>query len=261
MANGIHQAILAIMREIGPIGKDSTNEQQHYKYRSIEAVYNRVQPLFAKYGVFSYPKVLEQTRETGTTHKGGRLQYAILTVEYTFAAEDGSSIPVTVIGEGMDSGDKASNKALAAAHKYAICQVLNIPYQLVDPDKTSPDWAAAKHAKELNELKRAWAEQQGDELDALDKTERAERFQRWGQEVLGTLATYELWTREQIRQCMKALTDTPTKDLDYWLSGVRALESLESCAEFQREYMPTVPEQFQETVQRALNEREKGLTK
>ena len=40
----------------------------------------------------------------------------------------------------MDSGDKASNKAMAAAMKYAICQILCIPTEEIkDPDGESPE--------------------------------------------------------------------------------------------------------------------------
>lgn len=42
---------------------------------------------------------------------------------YTFHAADGSSVATEAIGEGMDSGDKATNKAMTAAYKYALIQV------------------------------------------------------------------------------------------------------------------------------------------
>ena len=44
-----------------------------------------------------------------------------------------------VIGEGMDSGDKASNKAMSVAHKYAIMQLLSIPTEdAKDPENDNP---------------------------------------------------------------------------------------------------------------------------
>ena len=42
------------------------------------------------------------------------------------------------MGEGMDSGDKAATKAMAVALKYALTQMLLLPYDEVDPDKTTP---------------------------------------------------------------------------------------------------------------------------
>src|SRR5690606_6278200 len=52
-----------------------------------------------------------------------------------FHATDGSSVSTEVEGEGMDSGDKSSNKAMAVAHKYAILQAFCIPTEdMPDPD-------------------------------------------------------------------------------------------------------------------------------
>ena len=55
---------------------------------------------------------------------------------------DGSEICATVIGEGMDSADKASNKALSVAYKYACFQMFCIATEEVaaaDPDNYTPD--------------------------------------------------------------------------------------------------------------------------
>lgn len=216
----IHQAIVAVMREVGAIGKDAKNEQQNYKYRSIEQVYNRVQPLFATHGIFSHPKVIEQTRETGKSKKGGDLHYAILTVEYTFSAEDGSSIAVTVVGEGMDSGDKASNKAMAAAHKYALCQVLNIPYQVIDPDASTPGWAAkligSVTRPRLGKLKKAWAEKYAEA--SWSDPENRQRFAEWVKQMLGLdfslggdldVNDWESWSPDDMEQCEAAIKAPP----------------------------------------------------
>ena len=216
----IHKAIVAVMREIGAIGKDAENVQQHYKYRSIEQVYNRVQPLFATHGIYSYPKVIESSRETHQTQKGGTLHYAVLTVEYTFAADDGSSIQVTVVGEGMDSGDKASNKAMTAAHKYAICQVLNIPYQVVDPDAHTPSWAAELNGRvtlrQLNDLKRAWAAKYAGDLKGQDKQTAKRFFTDWVRGRLGKqsqlggaldIGDFRQWTADELERCTEALAN------------------------------------------------------
>ena len=56
------------------------------------------------------------------TKNNGMLLYSIVTMEYTMYAQDGSSITGQPVGEGMDSGDKASNKAMAVALKYFLLQ-------------------------------------------------------------------------------------------------------------------------------------------
>lgn len=60
------------MREIGAIGKDSKNQQQGFFYRGIDAVYNALNPVMAKLGLFICPEVLEQTREERQGRKIGR---------------------------------------------------------------------------------------------------------------------------------------------------------------------------------------------
>ena len=127
------------MQKIGAIGKDSTatngSGRQMYKFRGIDAVYNALNPVMAELGLFICPEVLEQTREERKSTNGGTLIYSILKVKFTMYAPDGSNVSCVVIGEGMDSGDKASNKAMSVALKYACFELFMIPTEeMVDPD-------------------------------------------------------------------------------------------------------------------------------
>lgn len=142
----IYQAITRCMEEIGAVGKNDLNKQQGFKYRGIDAVMNAINPALVKNHIFIVPEVLEQNREERTTNKGSLLIYSICKIRYTFYAEDGSSITAVTIGEGMDSGDKATNKAMAVAFKYACFQVFCIPTEelMDDPDKESPAPAPKK---------------------------------------------------------------------------------------------------------------------
>lgn len=131
----IYEAIAAVMGEIGAVGKTSRNEQQKFMFRGIDAVMNAINPALTKYKVFIVPEVIDQTREERTNSKGTVLIYSICKVKYTFYAEDGSSVSAVVIGEGMDAGDKATNKAMSIAFKYACFQVFCIPTEeMKDPD-------------------------------------------------------------------------------------------------------------------------------
>lgn len=131
----IYQSICAVMNDIGAVGKNSKNAQQGFMFRGIDAVYNALSPALVKNKMFIVPEILEQTREERETARGGTLIYSICKIKFTFYAEDGSSITATVIGEGMDSGDKATNKAMSIAYKYACFQVFCIPTEeMVDPD-------------------------------------------------------------------------------------------------------------------------------
>lgn len=135
----IYELIGKAMADIGAIGKDSVNQQQKFRYRGIDAVMNALNPVLQKHGLFCVPEVLSQVREERATNNGGTLKYSILTVKYTMYAPDGSSVSAVVLGEGMDSGDKASNKAMSVAFKYAMFQLFCIPTEeMVDPDSETP---------------------------------------------------------------------------------------------------------------------------
>lgn len=143
----IYQSITAILEEVPAIGKNKKNTTQNFMFRGIDDVMNTFQPLLAKHKVFIVPQVLEQTREERQTSKGGTLIYSICKIKYTFYAEDGTSVDAIVVGEGMDSGDKATNKAMAIAMKYAMFQVFCIPTEeMKDPDGDTPP--ASKKKKE-----------------------------------------------------------------------------------------------------------------
>lgn len=135
----IYESITKIMEEVPAIGKDKTNKTQNFKFRGIDDVMNALQPLLAKYKVFIVPEIIEQSREERKSTKGATLIYSICKIKYTFYAEDGTFIKATTVGEGMDSGDKATNKAMAVAMKYALFQVFCIPTEEIkDPDEESP---------------------------------------------------------------------------------------------------------------------------
>lgn len=134
----ICKAINNVMADVGAIGKDSKNNTQGFMYRGVDAVMNALQPAMVKHNIFVVPEVLEQTREERINAKGTTLLYSILKIKYTFFADDGSNISCVVIGEGMDTGDKASNKAMSVAFKYACFQVFCIPTEeMKDPDAES----------------------------------------------------------------------------------------------------------------------------
>ena len=131
----IYKLIGQAIGKIGAIGKDKKNAQQGFMYRGIDQVYNALNPVMAELGIFFCPEVLDQKREERTTKNGTALTYTILTMKYTAYAPDGSNISMTVVGEGMDSGDKGSNKAMSVAMKYAMFQLFCIPTEeMKDPD-------------------------------------------------------------------------------------------------------------------------------
>ena len=144
----IYQAIADVMSDVDAIGKTKTNQQQGFKFRGIDDLYNAIHPLLAKHKVFTVPQVLEDKTEDRVTSNGKNLIYRVLKIQYKFYATDGSFVEAVVIGEGMDSGDKASNKAMSIAHKYALLQVFAIPTEdTIDPDLTTPPPSKPKQSE------------------------------------------------------------------------------------------------------------------
>ena len=116
-----------ILKDIEAIGKGRRNEQQGYSFRGVDDVYNMVHPLMSKHQVFCVPRMLAQDTSERVTTSGSTLRFVQLSMAYDFFAPDGSHVTAEVMGEAMDSGDKASNKAMSAAHKYALLQTFCIP--------------------------------------------------------------------------------------------------------------------------------------
>lgn len=144
----IYKAIPCIMGEINAVGKNKKNQQQGFMYRGIDDVMNAINPALVKNNVFIVPEVLEQSREERQTLKGGNLIYSVCRMKFRFCADDGSYIEAVTVGEGMDSGDKATNKAMAVAFKYACFQVFCIPTEeMKDPDAETPEPSSKEAGK------------------------------------------------------------------------------------------------------------------
>jgi hypothetical protein len=156
-ARNVYQRIADISKEMSAIAKTKKNVQQNFMFRGIDDVYNHLQPLLAKHEVFTVPTVLDERTEERQTKSGGTLIYRILKVEYKMYAPDSSYVRGVVTGEGMDSGDKAGNKAMSVAHKYFILQTFCIPTEdMKDPEAESVElvdkFITPEQAKEISKL-------------------------------------------------------------------------------------------------------------
>ena len=110
------------------IGKDRKNQMQGYDFRGIDDMYNALAPLLARAKLVVLPSYSDRNVVERRTDKDKALFYVTLRGEFTFrSAEDQSEVKVSTYGEAMDSGDKATNKAMSAALKYAFMQTFTIP--------------------------------------------------------------------------------------------------------------------------------------
>jgi len=148
----VYEAISAVAKEMAEkgISKDRRNQQQGFQFRGIDQVYNALAPVLAKHGLVILPRITDRTVTERTTQKGVVLFYVVVKAEFDFVAtEDGSKHTVITYGEAMDSGDKATNKAMSIAYKYAAFQAFCIPTEetAVDPDSEVHEVATQKPAK------------------------------------------------------------------------------------------------------------------
>lgn len=121
MANeNINKAILAIMDGCGAIPKNGRNNAQNYNFMKASDVLDHIRPLCVKHGVLITPEVLSYEITPYETKSGSRQFLVTQKVKYTFThAKTGEFVETVVLGQGSDMGDKASNKAMTGATKYA----------------------------------------------------------------------------------------------------------------------------------------------
>lgn len=99
-----------------------------YAFRGIDQVYNALGPALVKHKLIILPRMISRQVTERISSKGGALFCVVVTGEFDFiSAEDGSKVTISTFGEAMDSGDKATNKAMSVAYKYAAFQAFCIP--------------------------------------------------------------------------------------------------------------------------------------
>lgn len=133
----VFAAIVAVNKAIAAqgIAKGDRNAQQDFAFRGVDRVYEAMAGPMAEQGLISVPKVLSMEHEARQfRNSSGTVVY--LLVEYTFyCATDGSSVTVgPVAAEAMDSGDKATAKAMSVAHRTALLQLSTAPVNPTEPD-------------------------------------------------------------------------------------------------------------------------------
>jgi hypothetical protein len=148
----IYERLSLITAEIGVVEKNlkvQVNKNSSYKAVSERDVLDAVKPIEQKYRVYSYPAsrqivdrdiLTKESEYQGTVTRTNTLFMRVETI-YRFVNIDNPTefIETTVYGDGLDTGDKATGKAMTYADKYALMKA----YKLStgdDPDKeASPE--------------------------------------------------------------------------------------------------------------------------
>lgn len=161
----IYRAMQSVMRDVCEtgIGKDSRNKDQGYQFRGIEAAMNALSPLLVKHGIVCVPRHTGGSRFDRITKSGGTLSFVMTDSEFDLIhVDDGSIVTVKTKGEGMDSSDKATNKAMSTAFKYALFQTFVVPTMAIDIDDDDGGFTEV----EQEAARQKWITEQADRLRA-----------------------------------------------------------------------------------------------
>ena len=144
----IFQKMLMIEKELGVVAKNleiQATKTSGYKAVSERDVIDAVKPLEAVYGVFSYPAsrtvIKDELLENAREYKGEQIKtiskFMRIETVYRFVNVDKPEefIEITSYGDGIDTGDKATGKAMTYADKYALMKAYKISTG-DDPDAT-----------------------------------------------------------------------------------------------------------------------------
>lgn len=137
----IYQKLAKITEEIGTVAKNltiPTGKTTSYKAVGEKDVLDAVKPLEAKYGVYSYAydrrvidsgEVVSIKKDNKTEERYETKQiYLRLEVTYRFVNMERPEeyVDIKSYGDGIDSGDKATGKAMTYADKYALLKAYKI---------------------------------------------------------------------------------------------------------------------------------------
>lgn len=216
----VYAAINAVQRALSQTGisKDRTNTQgAGYKFRGIDDVYNALAPLLAAHGLCIIPRFIKRECAERVSQKGGALFYVTVDAEFDFvSSEDGSKHTARTFGEAMDSGDKATNKAMSAAFKYAAFQTFAIPTEGTPDADAETHQVAAKPVGVMGAVLESipplsaedaiYFDELADDVKRAAAVSRVQAYERVDVEQLDAEQKLHLWSRldSKTRSAIKA---------------------------------------------------------
>jgi hypothetical protein len=176
MSENIHQAINAVMNEVGYV-KKSRSAGVNYSFAGEAALIAAIRPAMVENGIYMHVlKIDNVTRENITTAKGSQMTNTLITATIRFThAPSGTFIDSASTGEGFDSGDKSANKAMTGLYKYAMRQTFCIETG-DDPDKYPSE--ERKSAESKNPMTLEDAEKYKDANGELYTAKSIEQLQK-----------------------------------------------------------------------------------
>lgn len=116
----IAKAICVVMSDLESLPKDGHNLFSNYDFTTEGMIANTLRPRMAKAGLALVPFNSEVTQSENINEKMRRV---MISGQYKLIHTSGESMNVVVPGEGMDSLDKSTAKALTQAYKYALLHI------------------------------------------------------------------------------------------------------------------------------------------
>jgi hypothetical protein len=171
----IHEAILGVYAKVGYVQKTGKVEfgATKYKFAGEAEFIASIRPALIECGIEVSPHSQEVLTNELIGFANGKQQFRVVIKSvYRFThAESNTSKDVPAFGEAMDSGDKAFNKAMTAAQKYALRQTFLIETG-DDPDKyASLDDGGVQYVFKTKRERTALFEKIRDELEQADSIE------------------------------------------------------------------------------------------
>lgn len=126
---GLYARMLAITAAIGKVKKAGKNTNQNYTYVTEADIKEAARQAMIDYGVYMVTSVKSYEVQEYKSGSGNTRLLAYVTISVVFRSVDdqAQSIPVEYVGCGADGSDKAVNKAITSAVKYALMQMFLIP--------------------------------------------------------------------------------------------------------------------------------------
>lgn len=187
----IYEKIQKIMSEVKYFSKDDKVEFASTKYKALseEKATTIMRAKLVEYGLIVYPIAQTWTRIGNISHVD--VLYRMVNVE-----DPKEFIEIASAGDGADTQDKGSGKAMTYAFKYMWLRTFAIPTG-EDPDKISSDELDAKEAEER-------AKNAPPSKDLVEKFKNLCTEEQW-QKILDTYGQPDKWTTYLTKKWIKTM--------------------------------------------------------
>ena len=202
----LYQKMIEVMRSIERLQKDTGvqyNGKTQYKAMSEEKVTSTVRAKFVELGLVMYPFEQEINKDGNITTTNTK--YRLVNVD-----NPEESIVIASSGQGADTQDKGSGKAMTYSFKYALLRTFAIPTG-EDPDKI--------HSNELTDQ----FENEEKSKEVAEETEKKKgELKALLEETNSDVTQFMKWCEQQFKHKINNVDELNALELDKAIARVRA---------------------------------------